>query len=377
MATLALINGRLIDGTGKEPRDRWGLVVAGDRIQEVGASNSLRVPSDATVTDLGGRTIMPGLIDAHTHLTYHASEYSLILQQMNESLEINTVKAVDNARRILETGCTAIGDGGSRGHIATAIRDGVRQGLITGPKVVAAGQMISGSGGIGDHTAARGLHENETYLGIVVNGPQGMRAAVRRQMRAGADWVKVTASGTPGNLWITGRTQDLGFEEILAAVHLGSLTIRAMDGIMDAVRAGFNADRIGSNCYAHLPQGCGGGELRSERGTYATPTTALSTVLLHFHLEMHPGMYAALEKMGPFAEAANLPVAALKEARARDRRIRETVLAFRNRSRARRIQWGYESSSELPHLCKSMDLAALVGGDDHIALFNRDFAGAI
>jgi imidazolonepropionase-like amidohydrolase len=245
VARLVLANGRLVDGTGAPPRDGWSVVLDGGVIEAVGPAATLTVPSGGRIIDVGARTIMPGLIDAHTHLTYHAGEYALILQQMNETLEMNTVRAVDNARTILATGCTAIGDGAARGHIAVAIRDGVRRGIIAGPKVVAAGQMLSGSAGIGDHTAAWGALEHDAFLGVVVNGPHEVRAAVRRQVRAGVDWVKVTASGTPGNPSIGGRTQDLGYDEISAAVEEATkfgkpVHAHAHDprGVKDAVRAG-------------------------------------------------------------------------------------------------------------------------------------------
>jgi imidazolonepropionase-like amidohydrolase len=244
-ARLVLANGRLIDGTGAPPRNEWSVALDGGVIEAVGPAATLTVPPDSRVVDVKGRTIMPGLIDAHTHLTYHAGEYALILQQMNETLEMNTVRAVESARTILATGCTAIGDGAARGNIAVAIRDGASRGLIAGPKVVAAGQMLSGSAGIGDHTAAWGALEHDAFLGVVVNGPHEVRAAVRRQVRAGVDWVKITASGTPGNPSIGGRTQDLGYDEIRAAVEEAAkfgkpVHAHAHDprGVKDAVRAG-------------------------------------------------------------------------------------------------------------------------------------------
>ncbi|MCY4086379.1 MAG: amidohydrolase family protein [Actinomycetia bacterium] len=219
MSKYVLTNAVLIDGTGGEPQPGSGLVVDGEKIHSVGPSGSLPVPADAMVIDLEGKTLMPGIIDAHTHLTYHRSEYALILQQMNESLELNTIKAVESAGMILDMGCTAIGDGACRGHIALGIRDGVRQGLIRGPKVVAAGPMISGSSGIADHTAAWGYADHDAYLGMCVNGREQVVAAVRKQMREGVDWVKLTGSGTPGNPWIGGRIQDLVYDELAAAVQ--------------------------------------------------------------------------------------------------------------------------------------------------------------
>jgi imidazolonepropionase-like amidohydrolase len=139
MTWLALVNGRLIDGSGRGPQDCWGLVVEGAAIRSVGPVAALNVPPGATVVDVAGHTLMPGLIDSHTHLTYHRGEYALILQQLNETLEMNTLHAAENARLIVETGCTAVGDGAGRGNIAVAIRDAVSQGIIPGPKVVAAG----------------------------------------------------------------------------------------------------------------------------------------------------------------------------------------------------------------------------------------------
>jgi imidazolonepropionase-like amidohydrolase len=216
---LAFVNARVFDGTGAPVVEDAGVVVKDGRIHAVGPMSGLRLPDGTRVVDVAGRTVMPGLIDGHTHVTYHGGEYGLLLQQMNETLEFNAIMAAQNAATILETGCTAIGDGGCRGHIGVATRDAVARGVIEGPKIVAAGQMLCGSSGIQDHTAAWGYYDDTAFLGTVVNGPQEVRTAVRKQVRSGVDWVKVTASGTPGNPWIGGRTQDLNLEEIRTAVE--------------------------------------------------------------------------------------------------------------------------------------------------------------
>jgi len=241
----AYVNARVFDGTGAPVMEHAGVVVKDGKVHAVGDMQSLAVPADASIVDLGGRFVMPGMIDGHTHLTYHSGEYGLLLQQMNESLEFNSIKAVENAAHILSTGCTGIGDGGSRGLIGVAVRDAVTRGVITGPKVVAAGQMLCGSSGIQDHTATWGYYDDTVYLGTVVNGPLEVIAAVRKQVRSGVDWVKVTASGTPGNAWIGGRTQDLGYDELKAAVDEArkfGKTVHAHahdpQGLKEAVRAG-------------------------------------------------------------------------------------------------------------------------------------------
>ena len=245
MGKIALINGRLIDGTGKEALEGWGLLVDGTKILSVDSTNALRVPADALVIDVKGMTLMPGLIDPHTHLSYHESTWALNMREMNESLELNTIKAIQNAKTILDTGCTAIGDGACRGNIAVAVRDAVAQGLISGPKVVAAGQMMCGSGGIVDHTYAWGYQESDAFFGVVVNGPQEVRTTVRKQMRRGVDMVKVSASGLPGDPNMGGRTQDLSYEELSAAVLEAAkfgkkVHAHAHDaaGLKDAAKAG-------------------------------------------------------------------------------------------------------------------------------------------
>ena len=239
------VNLDLIDGTSDHVLKDRAILINGKHVEDVLDRAQVGTPSGIEVVDMGGATVMPGLIDAHTHLTYSRNEYSLILQQMNEPVELNTLGAAWNAESILSAGCTAIGDGGSRGLIACAIRDGVNRGIIEGPKVVAAGQMISGAGGIGDHTSAWGLIENDSFLGVTATGADEVRKVVRKQIRAGVDWVKVTASGTPGNAWIGGETQDLTFAEIAAAVeeagkHGKYVHAHAHDrnGIIDAVKAG-------------------------------------------------------------------------------------------------------------------------------------------
>ena len=87
---------------------------------------------DARVIDVAGLTIMPGLIDTHTHLTYHGDQPNVWQLEFEESVELNTLKAARNAAHILQTGFTAIGDGGCRGYIGPAIRDGATGSGVDG-----------------------------------------------------------------------------------------------------------------------------------------------------------------------------------------------------------------------------------------------------
>jgi imidazolonepropionase-like amidohydrolase len=214
-----LRGGRLIDGTGCDPVADAGLVIDGRTIAQVDRSDRLRGAPGARVIDLDGRTIMPGLIDAHTHLSYHASQPNAWTLEMEESVELTAVKAVLNARAILEMGFTTIADGGCRGLIGPAIRDAVAAGLIPGPRVVAAGQILCGAAGLLDSMPVWVRYESDAALGTIVDGADEVRRAVRRQIKAGVDYIKVAASGVAGSRWSDAETGDLDQDEIAAAVR--------------------------------------------------------------------------------------------------------------------------------------------------------------
>ena len=107
-----LIGATLIDGTGCEPLPRAGIVMNEGKVQGVGPLARLSYGRDARVVDVAGLTIMPGLIDTHTHLTYHGDQPNVWQLEFEESVELNTLKAARNAAHILQTVFTSIGDGG-------------------------------------------------------------------------------------------------------------------------------------------------------------------------------------------------------------------------------------------------------------------------
>ena len=213
-----LIGGTLIDGTGRDPIPRAGVVVKDSKIVAAGPAGGLSYGRDARVIDVVGLTIMPGLIDTHTHLTYHGDQPNVWQLEFEESVELNTLKAARNAAHILQTGFTSIGDGGCRGYIGPAIRDGVAKGVIPGPYIVAAGPILTGSAGLLDGMPVWIRMESDQALGMTVNGTDEVRRAVRTQVKGGVDWIKVSASGVAGSRYATAETEDLSAEEIVAAV---------------------------------------------------------------------------------------------------------------------------------------------------------------
>jgi imidazolonepropionase-like amidohydrolase len=265
----------LIDGTGAEPLRDQVVTVAGGRIKSVGPMHRVRSADDVEVVDVEGRTLLPGLIDAHTHLTYHAERPDVWLLEQKESVELNTFFAGRNAARILASGFTSIGDGGCRGFIGPAVRDAVRLGLIPGPDIVAAGPIICGTAGLLDGAPAWAEQRNATSLGMTANGPERVRAAVRRQVKGRVDWIKVATSGVAGSPFSSAQTDDLGFEEIQAAVSeaakYGKLVhahAHSRNGILAAVRAG----AVSIHCAEYADEECL--DAMAARGTIFSPTIA-------------------------------------------------------------------------------------------------------
>ena len=274
-AELLLRGGLLIVGSGEEPKRDHAVHIVDGRIGSVGPTKRMTFAADPQVVDLAGRAILPGLIDAHTHLTYHDERPNVWALERQESVELNTLFAARNAARILASGFTSIGDGGCRGFIAPAVRDAIRLGMTAGPDVVAAGPIICGVAGLLDGTAPWIDEANDTSLGMIANGAEAVRAAVRRQVKGGVDWIKVAASGVAGSPFSTAQTDDLGFDEIEAAVaeaaKYGKLVhahAHSRNGVMAAVRGG--AVSIHSAEYADdecLDESAG-------RGTIFSPTSA-------------------------------------------------------------------------------------------------------
>ena len=205
------------------------IVIEGDRIRSVG-SGTRAIPAGATVIDLRPLTAMPGLIDAHTHMTYYwdpESGTTPLRQARREPAE--TVRlAAANARRTLETGVTTVRDLGASGGTDVMMRDQIASGEMVGPRMFISTQGISGGRTGGPGAAA-------------------MPALVQARIKTGADWIKVY--GSRGSFQSVDTTQTLTFEEMKAivdAAHAAGKPVAihsyGASGVKDAVRA--RADSI-------------------------------------------------------------------------------------------------------------------------------------
>jgi imidazolonepropionase-like amidohydrolase len=229
--------GRLIDGRGNVIQNAV-VIVEGDRIISVGSGDSA-VPAGATVIDMRRFTAIPGLIDAHTHMTFYwdRSPGSRPWGQLGKlGPSVTVFLAQENARKTLETGVTTVRDLGSWEYTDLAMRELIKRGAMIGPRMFVAGY---------------GLHiSSSPYKPGVVQPDPGradgiaeVQKVARQQIAAGADWIKMYGS-TGSDQDVTGF-QTFTYEEMKAAVDVAHQAGKRIaihsygpDGARDAVRAG-------------------------------------------------------------------------------------------------------------------------------------------
>ena len=194
--TVALRAARLIDGTGAAAITNGVVVVTDDKIVAVGKQGSVTIPAGAKLVDLGDVTLLPGFIDAHTHIIGR----ELTDPQANDALVrdyagTGAIIGVANAQKTLLAGFTTIRNVGAPNFDDMALRKAVNEGNVIGPRMQNAGHAIGITGGHCDENGFRpGLMDRNPMLGIA-DGPDQIRAAVRYQAKYGADVIKMCATG--------------------------------------------------------------------------------------------------------------------------------------------------------------------------------------
>jgi len=210
---LVIRNGTLIDGSGDAPRKNDALVIDGNRIRSIGAlPPDLRLEDErSAVIDAAGQWIMPGLIDAHVHLSYGYPKLpGEGMGRGNLRPELNTLKAARGAQMALRAGVTSIAVPGGTYFIDVGVRDAIRLGVIEGPRIHCAGRMIIAYGCIEDDEPSW-VGTPEHGVGVMCNTAAEMVTEVRRQDKHGVNFIKMADSRS-------GTTQMLAREEIAAVV---------------------------------------------------------------------------------------------------------------------------------------------------------------
>lgn len=253
---IALHCGTLLAVPGKPPLREQTVVVRGGKVEQVlpGFVPAEQLGGEVQVVDLRGSFVLPGLIDCHVHLT---SEYSA--RSRLDAVELSdadrAVLGAAHARRTLLAGFTTVRDLGSTGDAIFALREGIARGLIPGPRILAAGESITPTGGHADETHGyrEDLFTAPGPMQGVADGPAGCRAAVRAQVKRGADVIKVTATGGVLSATAAGTDLQLFPDELQAIVETAALLGRKVaahahgtQGIKAALRAGVHSIEHGT-----------------------------------------------------------------------------------------------------------------------------------
>lgn len=239
-----IINGTLIDGTGRDAAPLSWLKFSGERIDEV-CTDGRPLPRDAQVAfDAKGMTVMPGLVDAHCHLSYGDAR-SIEEQDLWGSAEYRAIRGTWHAGKVLRAGFTSISDPGGSWQVAVAIRDAVKAGMFAGPRITAAGRYLTSHTGLADYFPVW-VGELASGVGALTRNQEEMLNEIRAQVKGGVDFVKIAASGetaimTPGG----GSVPAFRKEELAVMVdeahRLGKrVTAHARSGVatMDCLDAG-------------------------------------------------------------------------------------------------------------------------------------------
>ena len=282
--TLVLKNGRIFDSTGA-PVHVGAVVLEQNRILRILPADSTAWPASARVIDVAGKTIMPGLIDLHTHVDYIEPG---VAPELAASGSDAALRGVERLRFYIESGITSIRDVASHGEVPFRLKDWVAHNRIPGPRMFVAGQLITGTGGHG----AEDLHSSDRMNESIyeASGPDGWREAVRQQFKRGADLIKIASHFSKA--------------EVAAAVEeahaLGLKIICDCENFYIAW-----AVEAGVDCIEHpLPRT---DEIIGEmarRGTQADPTL----IPYEFIFDLDGGYYDTTSRRFTFSKEANFNV---------------------------------------------------------------------
>src|SRR6185437_12071487 len=249
--TVYIRAGHLFDGTGDKTRDNMVIVVVGERIQSVGPAQTAQIPAGSTVIDLSHATVLPGLIDCHTHLSFRADRYDEIYAFKDTPFDY-AFNAVVHARKTLEAGFTSVRDVGSPPFLAVDLRNYINEGFIPGPRIVGSGPAISITGGHGDlnnyspQTRVSMFPEERDFQ--IADGVDQVRHVVRAQVKYGVDVIKILATGGVLSKGDSPGAPQFTPEELKAAAdeaHMAGRKIAAhahgTQGIKNAILAGIDS----------------------------------------------------------------------------------------------------------------------------------------
>ncbi len=281
--TVVLRAARIIDGTGAAPITNGVIVVTDDRIVAVGRESDVRIPSGARRIDFGDATLLPGFIDMHVHLIGRALEDEGSSESaVKDYPGFAAIVGAEHARRTLLGGFTSVRQVGAGGFEDIGLRKAIEAGYVPGPRIQAAAHSLGITGGHCDENNYKpGLFDGSPKTGIA-NGVEEVRAAVRYQVKYGADVIKTCAtagvlSGGDAEVGVPQYTSEELEAMVQEATKLGrkvAAHAHGTEGIKIAVRAGVASIEHGSFLDEE------GARLMAERGSYLVPTMMAGEAVL-------------------------------------------------------------------------------------------------
>lgn len=237
---------KVFDGTGEQAHSGWTVLVRGERIESVGPAASLAPPAGAQTIELPGATLLPGLIDAHSHIFLHPYNETLWNNQvLNETLPYRTMEAVNHVKATLLSGFTTLRDLGTEGagYADVDVQRAINDGLIPGPRLFVATRATVATACYGPGPLGFRSDLPLPQGGIPVSGRAQMIEAVRDQVGHGADWVKIYADYPCGKNrqavpTFTEEELQAGVETAHTLKHPVSMHATTDEGMRRAVLAG-------------------------------------------------------------------------------------------------------------------------------------------
>jgi imidazolonepropionase-like amidohydrolase len=272
---------RLFDGK-RDAIVQPGIVVVRDsKIQSVGGT----VPAGATVIDLGDATLLPGFIDAHTHLTmaFNPDYSGERLTELSRTVPEQAIRTTENARKTLNAGFTTVRDVGSSNFLDVGLRNAINAGIVPGPRMLVAVHALGSTGGHCDDSAGYrfGLFQHETGPEDgVFNSPDQARYAVRFNIKYGADVIKTCATGgvlSPTDEVDVPQLSQAELDALINEAHTlrkkTAAHAHGPEGAKRAIRAGIDSIEHGTFLDDEALR------MMREKGTYLVPTLAVRSGL--------------------------------------------------------------------------------------------------
>jgi len=266
----ALIAARIIDGKSHDALQNSAVIVDGDKIVAVGSRDL--IPDDATVIDLGNATLMPGMIDAHTHPLLGSGDYQS--KHISQSSAYKALRAAAFLQQLLRAGWTGarVAGDGDVFYGDVDIRNAIDEGAIVGPRMAVASHYLSITGGGGDINY---MSPEQTLRadGLVVDGVDEIRLAVRNEIKYGSDWIKILATGAYLSVGDSPKNVSFSPEEFTALMDEADRQgvpvmahAHATAGIRQSVLAGVRSIEHGTFLDDEVI------DLMVEHGTWLIPT---------------------------------------------------------------------------------------------------------